>query len=591
MKKTILAAALLSPAVVLADTDLSLQTVTATRLPEQVINDSQFITISRAAIELSNAHSLSELLSLEAGIQFTRNGGHLNTTNLYINGLDNKRILVLVNGERVGSGTSGAADLQLIAPSQVERIEIIRGARGALYGADAQAGVINIITRKDSNGSQVELSAGSDSSRGLSFRTNKTVGDTRVYAALQHDRSVGFDVKDDAETDNDGYERYGLSTGVSHRVDSHQNVKLDYQRNQGTSEYDGNSSSDNTTDFVNQALSAGYLYNDNGLSINASAGRAEDNNWSYKGSESRGSDSLFGTTKNTLNLIGSYELNEHHMLILGGDYLAVDVSESATDYDQKNDNTSGVLTGYRYHRDAFALELGARHDDNNRFGEFSSFNTVASVTAANGGVLSAGHATAYRTPTFNDLYYPGFGNDELVPERSRTWSASYVQPYSSGSVQLNAQRAIFNNQIAYDSSWVARNIGKSSVKAISLTWQQDWTSTLSSKISQDWTDAKNDETGDRLRRISPRSSKGVLYYCSEGFTAQAEALYFEGSPKTDGGERLPSYSLLNLSLNYQVTEAATVGVRVDNLSDREYQTISNYFAPGREWMANVRYDF
>ncbi len=165
MKKSLLTAALLSTMTAYADTELALQTITATRLPESVINDAQFITIDRAAIELSNAHSLTELLNLEAGFQFTRNGGHLNTTNLYINGLDNKRILVLVNGERVGSGTSGAADLQLIAPSQVERVEIIRGTRGALYGADAQGGVINIITRKNNDGSEVALALGSDESR------------------------------------------------------------------------------------------------------------------------------------------------------------------------------------------------------------------------------------------------------------------------------------------------------------------------------------------------------------------------------------------------------------------------------------------
>lgn len=592
MKKSLLTAALLSTMTAYADTtELALQTVTATRLPENVINDSQFITIDRAAIELSNAHSLTELLSLEAGFQFTRNGGHLNTTNLYINGLDNKRILVLVNGERVGSGTSGAADLQLIAPSQVERVEIIRGTRGALYGADAQGGVINIITRKNNDGSEVALALGSDESREVSINSRTTINDTQLYAALQHDQSGGYDVKADDERDNDGYKRYGLSAGVSQRINDQQNVSVDYQRNQGKSEYDGNNQFDNTTDFVNQALSAAYRYNDGRLSLNASAGRSEDNSWSYKGSESRGDGGLFATTKNTASLISSYQLNDHHSVIIGGDYLSADVSESDTAYDEKNDSTSGVLTGYRYQKGILALELGARYDDNNRFGDFSSFNSSATVTTEKGTVFSAGHATAFRTPTFNDLYYPGFGNPQLKPEHSRVWSAGIAQSYASGALQLNGQRAIFSNQIAYDENWEANNIGKSSVKSVSLVWQQDWSQFVSSKISQEWIDAKNDETGDRLRRISPRASKAVIYYCVDAITAQTEILYFEGAPKTDGGARLESYSLLNVSLNYHLTSAASLGLRVDNLVDREYQNISGYNAPGRNWMATARYAF
>lgn len=590
MKKLILFSGLISATFSYAETQLDTQTVTATRLPENTINDAQLIIIDRENIEMSNAQSLPELLNLESGIQFTQNGGRLNTTNLYINGLDNKRITVLINGERVGSGTAGTTAFNLIAPEQVERIEIIQGARGALYGADAQGGVINIITRNETDNSQLTAAFGSDKNRELNLRTSTSIGRTSLYFNAQHDASDGYDIKDDDESDKDGHERYSIAGGAAIEISKQQKLALDYQRSKGNYEYDGNFG--NNSDFDNQALSARYQIVAEQLTISAAAGRSEDNSWDYKDHQKRSADDLFATTKNTASLIGRYRVNSQHSVILGSDYQSTDISESGKDYDESTDNNTGIITGYRYTNSFASVELGARHDNNNRYGQFRSFNTQVVLTAENGDVISAGQATAFRTPTFNDLYYPGFGNDELEPERSRIWSLGYLRPYNNGSLKLNGQRAIFNNKITYNPvAFKSENIGKSSVDSVSLVWKHQWNSSLSSQLSQNWLDAKNDENGKRLRRISPRSSKAIIRYYSGGVSTQLEGIYYEGSPKSDGGERLASYSLFNASINYRVIQDLTVGLRLDNISDREYETISGYPAPRRSWMLKSRYRF
>jgi len=592
MKKLILASSILSASSVFAETELETQTVTATRLPDNVISDANFLVIDRADIEKANVQSLPELLSLQAGMQFTRNGGRLNTTNLYINGLDNKRITVLVNGERIGSGTSGTAAFQLISPEQVERIEVIKGARGALYGADAQGGVINIITRDTSGQTQISAAYGKDYTREVNARTSIQLGKTNLYLNAQHDGTHGYDVRDDAENDEDGHERYSINGGASVAITSNQNVKLDYLRSKGNYEYDGNNQYGNNSDFDNQSLSAGYQFAGERLSLNLSAGRSEDNSWDYKDSEKRSADDLFATTKNTANLFGRYQLTDQHAVIVGSDYQSTDIAESGTDYDQKTDSTSGLFLGYRLQNDVVGLELGARHDNNNRYGKFRSFNTALTLTTDSGDTISVSQATAFRTPTFNDLYYPGFGNPTLEPERSRIWSLSYQKPYESGAIQLDGQRAVFNNQITYNpATFSSENIGKTSVDSVTVSWNQEWTDGLSSKLSQEWVDAKNDETNKRLRRISPRGSKAIINYAWDKLSTQAEAIYYEGSPKSDGGERLASYSLLNLSVNYQLSRYFELGLRLDNLSDREYETVSSYNAPGRSWLFKTRLTF
>ncbi len=591
MKKLLLASSILSASLVQANTQLDTQTVTASRLPENVINDAQFVVIDRAEIEQSNVQSLPELLALQPGIQYTRNGGRLNTTNLYINGLDSKRITILVNGERIGSGTNGTAQFQLISPEQVERIEIIKGARGALYGADAQGGVINIITRNDSQETQISAAYGNDKTREISIRTSKKLDKTNLYFNAQHDATDGYDIRDDEESDDDGYERYSINGGVSLDIDSSQKVKLDYLRAKGNYEYDGNNQFSNNADFDNQSLSAGYQYSGDKLSINLSAGRSEDNSWDYVDSEKRSADDLFATSKNTANLSAGYDITDNHTVILGADYQSIDVSESGVEYDEANEDTKGVYVGYRFNNEYLGVELGARDDDNNRYGNFRSFNTAANFTADTGDIISISQATAFRTPTFNDLYFPGFGNPELEPEKSRIWALSYQKPYETGSVQVNGQRAVFNNLIAFNSNFEAENVGKASINSISVSWRQEWSQSLSSTVSQDWVDAKDDESGERLRRIAPRSSKAILSHSWNKFSTQFEALYFEGSPIRDGGDRLASYSLFNLSTNYQVSEKLDVGLRLDNISDREYETISTYPAPRRGWLLKTRFAF
>ena len=104
--------------------------------------------ITREDIELSLATDLSELLRFEAGIDIGRNGGPGQSTSIFLRGSESNHTLVLIDGVRINPGTLGGAAIQHIAPEVIERIEIVKGARSALFGTDAIGGVINIITRR-----------------------------------------------------------------------------------------------------------------------------------------------------------------------------------------------------------------------------------------------------------------------------------------------------------------------------------------------------------------------------------------------------------------------------------------------------------
>ena len=131
----------------MAPGDTIIVTATRTEIP---LSDAivPVTVITREDIELSLATDLAELLRFQAGIDIGRNGGPGQTTSVFMRGTESNHTLVLIDGVRINPGTLGGAAIQHISPEIIERVEIVKGARSALFGTDAIGGVINIITRR-----------------------------------------------------------------------------------------------------------------------------------------------------------------------------------------------------------------------------------------------------------------------------------------------------------------------------------------------------------------------------------------------------------------------------------------------------------
>ena len=174
MKKAILAtaitAAIASP-VVQANADPMTIVITASRFEQNVTQSLAPVTvITQQQLKQSQPRSVAQALQQAAGIQVVNSGGYGQTSNLYMRGLDQKRMLVLVDGVQVGSATLGTASLEHFPLDQIDRIEVVRGARSSLYGSNAIAGVVQIFTKKAKNNqnyAEVEAGAGSENAHQL----------------------------------------------------------------------------------------------------------------------------------------------------------------------------------------------------------------------------------------------------------------------------------------------------------------------------------------------------------------------------------------------------------------------------------------
>lgn len=600
MKKLILASTTLLACTASLAQDLSTVVTIANKVDAPAINDKQIVVIERSDIENSGAASLKDLLVSKADFQFSQNGGVANSTNLYIRGLDSKKILFLINGQRVGSATSGTTDFQLIPVEQIERVEIIKGSRSAIYGADAQAGVINIITRQKQQGTSISATIGTNQTRQIGVRSQIQQGNIGGYVSVLQNASDGYDLDIDSKNDTDGYERNAVNTGINYAINEDQTINLDFQINKGSYDYDNLYMGTDEADFDNRAYSANYTLSKESISLKAQVGRSYDRSWNYGNGSTRsnGAD-LFGTRRDSGEITAVIAITEGHSLITGIDSTNTELSTQPTVYDKDSANNNGALLAYRFEHEDIAFETGARYDDNSAYGDFWSYNTAVELTFDNGDSLALGQSTAFRAPTFNDLYYPAslfgdYSNENLEVETSRVWTLDYFIPLSimgkSGSFLLSGQRAVFNNQISYDEVYYPYNIGSSYVNYASASWDQDWSSSLRTELIQEWTEAMNLDTGEMLARRPVRATKLNVNWVQNSITARLESMYRDQSA-TVSGETNASYFIYNLGVNYDVNKALTVSARIENLTNRSYETASGYLAQGRYAQLTGRYNF
>ena len=232
----------------LASDDIDNIIVTGTRMPSNLSDSLSAVTLlQRADIERYQASDLFELLSRVPSASFVRNGGRGSSTSLSLRGNQSDHSLFLIDGVRIGSATTGGANLSSINLATVERIEIIRGPKSNLYGADAIGGVVNIISRKTSDPSvlNVETSFGSNNTS----ETTAVVGlnsdrlsFTAAANALHTDGIDNTESTDGVNGDDDAYRNNSLALNLRYQLSDSATLKVSYNHNETEAEYDNSCS-------------------------------------------------------------------------------------------------------------------------------------------------------------------------------------------------------------------------------------------------------------------------------------------------------------------------------------------------------------
>lgn len=582
-------------------TDLDDVVVTATRTAISA-NDalSPVEVITRDDIARSQARSLPDLLRGRAGISIGNQGGLGKLTTLSMRGSETDHVLVLVDGVRIGSPTSGLASFQDLPVALIDRVEIVRGPRSSLYGADAIGGVIQIFTRRDRGAvaPRASVTVGSHGDREASAGVGGRIGRGWFGADAAYQRTDGINACNGSSTlfvgcfteepDRDGYRNRSLSLRGGFDATDALSFEGHALRAEGENEYDG--SFVNYSEVVQQVIGGKATWRPSeAVRLQLSAGRNRDSSDNFLGNVANG---YFATDRDSVTLQGDFGVGEGQLVSVGFDWLR-DRVDSDTAYDEsERDNHAGFVQ-YQGRFGAQSIEASLRRDDNEQFGGHTTGSIAWGLGFAENWRLTTGYGTAFKAPTFNELYYPFFGNPTLRPEESKTWELGLAYRGERFNARIDGFSTQVDDLIAYDASiFLPNNIERARLRGAEIgvdTTIADWTIAASASFL----DSENRVgffAGNDLPRRAKRSARvdidrafGAFRF---GVTAVASGARYDDVANT---RRVAGYGTLDLRAEYAFTPSWSLQARVANVFDRDYETVSFYNQPGREWFLTLRY--
>ena len=581
--------------------DLDAVVVTATRTA--ITTDAALApvdVIDRDAIARSQAGSLGELLRGRAGINLSNQGGTGKLSTLFVRGAESDHVLVLVDGVRIGSATSGLASFQDLPVALIDRIEIVRGPRSSLYGSDAIGGVIQIFTRRDRGEAanfRFHVGAGSQGRRegGVGVGGNAGRGWFGVDAAFQSTdginacRGAGFPVFAgcfvDGQTDRDGYRNQSFSARGG--VDIGESVTLEAHALyvSGHNEYDG-SFVDNS-DIRQQALGAQLRWKaSERVDLRFNVGSNLDASDNFIGSAPNGD---FASRRNSASVQADIALADAQLLTLGVDWLH-DRVDSDTDYDSTRRGNRAAFAQYQGTFGSNDVQLALRRDDNDQFGGETTGTAAWGLNFADGWRITASYGTAFKAPTFNELYYPFFSNPALRPESSKTYEVGLAWRGKTTRVRLDAFNTDVKDLIAYNARrFRPDNIQEARLRGAELR--------VDSRLfgwdlgaSASWLDPQDRRSGHDLPRRARETARLELDRgfgkFRLGFTGVAEGDRYDDLANV---RRMGGFATLDVRGEYAVTADWTLQARVANVFDKSYETAAFYNQPGREYFVTLRF--
>lgn len=556
--------------------------------------------ITRADIEKYQASSIPDVLRRLPGISISNSGGAGKATSVFIRGTNFNHVLVLVDGIKVGSATLGSVAFEDLPLDQVERIEVVRGPRSSLYGSEAIGGVIQVFTRKGGNagkGFQPEISLSAGSNNTQKANINLSGGDNTTWFNLNAgaEQTDGINVTaSNLEPDLDGYERDSMAVRAGHRFANGASVDIAASHAQGQNHFD--SSFNNETHFTQQVLSAKWQQpmGERTL-VTAQLGQARDDMDNYLNGEPLTAFRTYNTRRDTASLQADVTLANGNVSI-GVDQQQDNVTSDSAYARTSRDNT-GVFASYQTTVGATQWDVSARHDENEQFGIHTTGSVAVGRDLRNGMRLTAAYGTAFKAPTFNDLYYPFSGDASLQPEESQNAEIGISGKAVSDQVRwsANAFSNTIDNLINYPPpTYAVSQTDKARIQGVELSagtqlagWEVNANLTLQKPENRSGADAGKNliYRPEQLANIDIDRDLGKFRV---GASLRGESQRYTDTANT-ASDKLAGYGTLDLRTDYQLTKSWTVGAKLNNVLDKDYQTNSGYNQDGVNGLVTVKY--
>lgn len=569
--------------------------VTTTRFPQTHSQTLQPVSVITAEdIAKSGQQTLVEVLQTLGGVEVTSNGGFGQVSGVFMRGANSNHTLILVDGMRISSATTGTTALENIPLGQIERIEVVPGQLSGLYGSDAIGGVIQIFTKsgKFTPGTSITAGVGTYNTHTVNGSVNRALNNTEFSLNFGYLETDGFDATKPTipfglhNPDRDGYRNANFSGKIAHHLNQENELGLTVFQSDGATHFDNGP----TTDDVNhQTLSAYSLYSRNQVTSTwqslVKAGESTDD-LTVSGAFS----GFFRTRQPQFTWQNNIKVGPG-TAIGGLEYLAQYVA-SDTAYMQTYRTIKSAFAGYVGEYDRHAWQANIRQDDNSQFGDHTTGLLGYAYRLTSELRLRLGTGTAFKAPTFNDLYFPGFSNPNLKPEQSRSREAGLN--YQTANHRLTVTH--FDNRITdlivFDTTtFTPQNLDRARIKGTELGYQgslNGWQASVQLTLQ----DPVNEETGKLLQRRAREHGSLAINNSSGPWKFGAEVIgsgaRFDSTDEAPG-TKMHGYGLFNLTASYALSRDWLVRARWNNVFNREYELAQNFNTPGSNVFVALQY--
>ncbi len=590
---TACAAALLPLAVAAQDTPFVLDDIVVQGglVPTPADRTGATVEVIDGTTVQSSGPTITSSLRRLPGVTVTENGGLGTSASVRIRGLGPAYVGVRIDGIEVGdpSGVQNSFDFGSLISGTIGSVTVLKGTQSAIYGSDAIAGVVDISSWRPSElgfSGEARIEGGTHNTYSGALSLGYLDDRTELAFTVARVETDGFSTRD-TNNEDDGFEQTALNLYGAYQVTDSVRLGFSGFYTDGTVEIDdflgdppGEIDEERTGLRLFAEIETGSVSHEIGVS-----------GFRNERFDEGGFTETFIGERAKVEYIGRADVGTDTTLAFGADWTKEQAELDADDYDAKSWAVFGeVLHSFTPDLD---VQVTLRYDDFEDFGGELSGRAAMSWRAAPATIVRASVGTGYRAPSLYERFGP-FGDDDLDAETSRSVDLGVERQFGDrGFVQATLFYTEIDDLIGFDfdTSTYQQIDGTTKTKGIELSGQYAVTDRVTVFGAYTYTDAETD--GERLIRV-PRHD--LIVGADAQFTdALSGSIEIQHVADTLDGfgtpEALDDYTLLGLSLAYDVTEQAEVFVRVENALDEEYQTVLGFNTPGAAVYVGLRTTF
>jgi vitamin B12 transporter len=586
--------------------------VTPNRSPQAISESTSAVSVvPREQIAAKKAIELSEIVRLAPSLSVGQTGTLGKSASVFIRGANSNHTLVLIDGIRANSPADRRFDFGALQPENIERIEVLRGPQSALYGSDAIGGVINIITRRGEGplrtGGSIEF--GNQSTNRQIVTAQGSVGKGALSFSASRIKTNGFFANDD-------YNNIGASLRYDYRLSDASNLTFTSRIDDGEvgtpgqrfTSYDPNARSFprnlfGSVQWTNEAKSGDEVRRRDRISLGA-----YDRKLRFDDPINPGAAFPSFTNSNLTYKIYQLEaqstlMRGAHAITLGGEVRSEksNVNSRSTfgnNLLNNSTNTQALWIQDEFRAGRFSLVPGLRLENNSQFGSDLNGRLAAGYELNPKTRIKGSFGTGFSAPSFNDLYFPGYGNANLKPEESRGFDIGIERQLGRGGrLEVMAFSNRITNLIAAVAVpqpapnpplYQAANIARARTQGIELAWQQPLREGLTLNVNHAFLSTSNG-TSALIRRPRFASNADLIYQRDRisadlGVVAQGRFVDFGAT----GTGYQPGFVRFDLTLGYNVRPEVQIFTRVQNIFDKNYAEAAGFPAQGLNFVVGVQ---